>query len=408
MYGDDFTIGDVTSEDIGADSAAVHKGDVCAQDGAVGIGAQVAQVGLPVPNQTLAGFGVVYHQVHIGLGHHFVQLVAKLGLDVLDESVGLCVHLRVAVHQLRGDLALRGDGHLADVGQLGAGGGENYIVAGLVLYGLARDGAVGVAVDEGVQAGGVGDDLSGGPGRGLLVNAAVANGDDHIGACLRGGVNGALNCIVQVLAVVALTEAVDVVAVFVLEVGGGGFGEGFRGADAHVRNLQAAVGLHGVGIGHSLVCPQIYEVAGQVLGVGLLQQGEGYVHPIVELMVAKGGVVVAHLVHDVHQVAAVGQGANGLALDGVAGVNQHDMLMGFLHGVFVGSQVGIPHGVFRGTGIHAAVHVVGVEHHDVVRLFASGKSHGRQRREYQHQCQQHGQDPRGKFTSHVASSFKHG
>ena len=125
-------------------------------------------------------------------------------------------------------------------------------------------------------------------------------------------------------------------------------------------------------------------------------------------MVAEGGVVIAHLVHDVHQVAAVGQGANGLALDGVAGVYQHDMLMGFLHGVFVGSQVGIPHGVFWGTGVHAAVHIVGVENHDVVRLFASGESHGRQRREYQHQCQQHGQDPRGKFASHVASSFKIG
>ena len=123
-------------------------------------------------------------------------------------------------------------------------------------------------------------------------------------------------------------------------------------------------------------------------------------------MVAEGGEIIADLVHDVYEIAAVGQSAHGLALNGVAGVDQNDVLVGLLHGFFVGSQVGVTHCAFGCTGIHAAVHVIGVQNHDVVRLFACGKSHGGQHRQDHHQCQQHGQEPCGMFASHVASSFK--
>ena len=96
MYCDDFAIGEVTSEDVGADAAAVDKGDVCAQDSAVGIGAQVAQVGLRrCESRRLPVSGSLTVRSTLDLATTFVQLVAKLGLDVLDESVGLCVHAAV-------------------------------------------------------------------------------------------------------------------------------------------------------------------------------------------------------------------------------------------------------------------------------------------------------------------------
>ena len=77
-----------------------------------------------------------------------------------------------------------------------------------------------MAVDEGVQAGGVGNDLPAGPRLGGLVHPQVAQGDDVVG--LNGSrVDGLLDRVVQFLTIWTAGDALDVVAVVILEVGGG-------------------------------------------------------------------------------------------------------------------------------------------------------------------------------------------
>ena len=75
-------------------------------------------------------------------------------------------------------------------------------------------------------------------------------------------------------------------------------------------------------------------------------------------MVAGHGHVVAHLVHDVDDVFALGQRAHGRALYGVAAVHQRQVVAGGLIGGLVGGQSGIADGI-----VNAAVYVVGVEYH---------------------------------------------
>ena len=380
MHVNDLLIGDVPCGNVGAHAAAVDKGHVGVQHHPVGVGTQVAQVGLRAAHGALAGGGVFGGQVHVGLGHDLLQHPGKLVVDALHEGRSGLV-LRGAVlgrHQLAGDLAGLGiNDHLAQVGQLGARLGYHHILAGLVLLGLGK-GAVGVPVDQHVNAGGVGNHLGGGPGGALLVHAQVAQRHHVVGALGLGCVYRLLHGVIQILALIALAEAVDVVPLGILEISGGGLGKGLGGVNAHIADLHVAVGQHLVAVQHRLPL-QVGEVGTQIgiLRI-LLGQGQEVVHAVVKLVVARDGQVVAHLVHDVHDVRTLGQRPDGAALDGVAGVHQRHVLraVGRLHGGLVRGHARIAdigHFACVVLGlVNAAVHVVGVQDHDLAALRACG------------------------------------
>ena len=318
---DNIAVGDVADLDVVAHAAAVDEGDVSAQQDAVGVRAQVAEVGLGIADRALA-VRAVDGQLHAGLGNDLLLQGVELIGDGLDIGRRLGVGLdRVQVNILVGDGAVGLNDDLADVGELGAGLLKDDLLAGLILDRFG-EGGVGVTVDEGVKAGGVGNDFLAHPGGGLLVDAEMAEADDIIGARGLGRVDGLLHRIVEVSAVIALAEAIDVVAVGVLEVGRGGLGKGLRRADADERDLHALdfKDLIGVEVGLAVL-------AGEVGGdVGILRQILGnvqeLVHAIVELMVAGNGSIVLEVVHDVDDVLALGERADHAALNMVARVNE--------------------------------------------------------------------------------------
>ena len=143
-----------------------------------------------------------------------------------------------------------------------------------------------------------------------------------VGPSFPGGVYRGLYLVVQVLALVTLTEAVDVLPVLVLEVSGGGLGHGLRGGDAHIGHVHVPVGDHCPGVQHGLAL-SVQEVAAQVRIVCLIghdiQEG---IHAKVKFVVAGDGKIIAHLIHNVHDPAALGQGAQGGTLNSVAVIYQ--------------------------------------------------------------------------------------
>jgi len=100
-------------------------------------------------------------------------------------------------------------------------------------------------------------------------------------------------------------------------------------------------------------------------------------------MVAEGGVVIADFVHDVDQIFALGQGADHVALHGVAAVDQRNIVVGGLHGFFIGCQTCVADVV-----VDRAVDVVRVEHDDVVGLRVRRQGHGGHHAEHHADCQQ--------------------
>ena len=318
---DDIAVGDVADLDVVAHAAAVDEGDVSAQQDAVGVRAQVAEVGLGIADRALA-VRAVDGQLHAGLGNDLLLQGVELIGDGLDIGRRLGVGLdRVQINVLVGDGTVGLNDDLADVGELGAGLLKDDLLAGLILDRFG-EGGVGVAVDEGVKAGGVGNDFLAHPRRGLLVDAEMAEADDIIGARGLSRIDGLLHRIVEVSAVVALAEAIDVVAVGVLEVGGGGLGKGLRRADADERDLHALDLEHLISVEVGLAV-----LAGEVCGdIGILRQILGNVqeliHAIVELMIAGNGSIVLEVVHDVDDVLALGERADHAALNMVARIHE--------------------------------------------------------------------------------------
>ena len=254
-----------------------------------------------------------------------------------------------------------------------------------------------MAVDKDIDAGGVGDHGGGLPLLGGALDAQVAHGHHIVGAGGGGVIYRGLHRVIEVLAVVALGEAVDIVAVFVLEVGGGGLGEGLGGVDAHEGHGHAARLDEGVGVQDGIAL-QIGEVGAEVGILGaVLSQVQEVVHTVVELMVAGHGQIIAHLVHDVHDVGPLGEGTDGAALNGVAAIHQDDVVGAVLglHLGLVGGHAGVAD-VGDGAGllvrglIDPAVHVIGVQDHDLGVRRLGGRD-GNGQREDHRQGQKQGQ-----------------
>ena len=378
MHRDDLTVGDIARGNADTDAAAIDHGDIGTGHGPVSIGAQVAQVGFLPANHTLAADGIIDGQLDLGGGYDGIDDLLVAGFDLGDG-----IAHAVIVDEGGGELAVGGNGQAADIGELGAGGGEDDILAFLILNNIPGDGGVGVAIQHHINAAGVHNDIRGGPGLAVRLDAQVRHGDDILGTFLAGGVHSALYGGIQLLAGIILHKAVDIVAVPILEVGGGGGGDGLGGGNADKGDLYAVGFLDDIGLQHG-VAVLVYKVAADVVKVGLFNQLIELVHAVVELMVAGGGYIVAQLVHDVDDVLALGKGANGVTLNGVAVIYQQDFIACGQQRTLGGGKALVAHAI-----LDAAVGVIGVQDHDVFGRGGriTGTAACQYHDEYQHQCQ---------------------
>ena len=192
----------------------------------------------------------------------------------------------------------------------------------------------------------------------------MCKGDNVGRAVLLGSVDSLLNLVIKVSTLIALGEGINEIAVGILEVGRSGLGEGFGRVDADESDLRVAVGLDLIRLvaGQPLaVLGRIGQVAAKILILGLVDELLELRQGVVEFMVAEGSKVIADFVHDVDQIFTLGQRADDVALHGVAAINERNVVIRGLHLLFVSSQTGIADVVVNG-----AVHVVGVQNHNVV------------------------------------------
>ena len=83
---------------------------------------------------------------------------------------------------------------------------------------------------------------------------------------------------------------------------------------------------------------------------------------IIELVIAKGDVIITHGVHDVDDVTSVRGSAQATALDKIAIGHNGDILVGCLHLVLESGKIGV--------SVNATMDVVLIKHDDV--LWRSG------------------------------------
>ena len=188
----------------------------------------------------------------------------------------------------------------------------------------------------------------------------MAQADDGIGTPELGLVDGFLHRIVQLPAVLAAQDIIDVAALgFVHEVGRGRFGECFRGGHAHKGDPAAAHAEEFDRGQHPEPGAQVDPVAGDVRELCFPEDSLSAGHAVVELMVAGGGQIVARLIHQLDDGGTVVHGAVGRTLDMVTGIHQQDIPAGVLDALFQGGNGGI--GRLGGFVVDVGMDIVGVE-----------------------------------------------
>ena len=166
--------------------------------------------------------------------------LAQLGVDLGDPCILDGLDLGVGAgplgDQLGGDGTLGGDGHLADGTEVLTGLGQDDGVAVLVGNFLHGDGGMAVAVDEGIQAGGIGDQLLGGPGLGSGIVAQVTQSNDIVSFVLD-FVDGLLHISVQSSTIFTAGNTVNILPFFILEISRCRFCKCLRCCDTNECNL---------------------------------------------------------------------------------------------------------------------------------------------------------------------------
>ena len=240
------------------------------------------------------------------------------------------------------------------MGALGAGGDEQR-VADLVAGGnggYLGVGVLGVAVDEHVDAGDLGENVNGAVARGLVADAEVAEADDVIAAVGHESVNLVLGVAVE------LVPGHEADADYLGRMGlGGGLG-GLKAEEAYL----GAADLDGpAGVEHGLA------VAGDVGDdgeLGVLGDVREVLPAVVKLVVAQRGHIVAGEVHELDGGGALGLTHIDAALDEVAVVDQqHRGALGLVLGL-EGRDLGVV--------LDGAVDVVGVDDDDLAGGLGGG------------------------------------
>ena len=336
QHGVDVLLGDVARLDGRADAAAVRDGDhvlhrdldrgvaadlpehgVRDQVAEVGLGVTVAVGGLRAVERDLAdgkllAIGLV-DGVDDGLGGRGDLLIARFVVNDGDVLAFDLLLVPDALELVADDL-LRGvvNGDDADVGKSRARGLDVLAVR------AGGDHAVGVAVDDEVDALHVLGQVIGGVGLGAAVDAQVGQADDEVCALLLEGFDLRVRAGIELFAVLAREElqALDQLRV--------GLGLRFGRLETEEADLHAALFDDGVGIENGLAVGAEH-VGAQDLELGSLHVLRQLGIAVVELMVADGGHIVAGGIHHRHRVRALVDADVDGALTVVAGVGQDDL-----------------------------------------------------------------------------------
>ena len=310
-------VGDVASRNVRTHAAAVDKRNVSVQHVQISVRAQVAQVRLCAAHRAVPRLGILRGQVVRRVGHNLLQqrLILRLDAGNVRRRIRVVLHLLGRGQQLDLQAAVLQEAQLADVRELRTRLSVQNRLAVLVRE-LGVDRAVAVAVDHSVHAAHMRDHFRCRPGRGLLVDAQVTHQDHVVRAIGSRRVDRSLGRGVQTLAGAVLAEAVNVLARLVLEVDRRGLGQRLGRANAHDGHLLAVRLKDLVGVQHGsggLAVHVVHEVRRHVGIIGFLHVREEARHGVVELVVAGHRHVIAHEVHDVDDVAAFAQSADGAA-----------------------------------------------------------------------------------------------
>ena len=360
QHADDVAIGDIACVDVVTDTTAVLHADVGLQGIAVGIGHEVAGIGLLSAYDPLVVL-VAHHEGVVGMGYLLGGNFLHLPFDVVGGGRDLRVLevIVLALDEFGDETAVGGDDEFADVVELSTRLGDGDLTAVEVLHLHALDNLMGVAVEHDIDATGVVDEAMRTDTHRL--GCLTHMGEQHhiVGPILAGIIDSLLDELIEGLRLqVVEQDAVGVVEGIALE------DHRLWGAGADKGHLLVAILMDDVGGIDRILLTCLIEIGTDDGGVDLLEQLPQARHAIVELVVAQREGVVVHQFHDVGDVLALRDGSRGVALQEVATTDEtHIGGILELDGVAQAGHLRI--------AVDAAMHIVLVEDHNALHSRAT-------------------------------------
>ena len=399
VHGNQIAVGHRARRDVRTDAAAVDRHQIAHQTAVRreiqhGVGAQIAQVRLLLAGDPTQPIVAEAAQQLLGRADRRLLLLLHLALELrhqlgdgrilaaplLDKLSRHAVDAR-RIQRGRRRAVSRVDLDASEALELRARLRDDDVLASLVLHRLDIH-LVAVAVHDDVDSARMGDHGVASPLPDRAGFPQVRHQHDVVGLALVARlIDSGLHGVVELLAALVAAEAVDDVAVFVLETVGRGRSERGRRGRADERDAHPA-GSRGI-FQHAIRvedagAARIQIIAAHVRHALGLAQGEELLLAVVEFMVARNEQVVAAGADDLGRGFALRERTLETALHIVAGIDQlHVGLAVFLALRFgVVDERRVPELGFRVGKL--AVHVVGVQDDDGGRRGAVRGSRSRQ------------------------------
>ncbi len=371
QHADDVAIGDVASADVVTDATSVLHTDVSLHGMAVGIGHDVAGIGLHATNLHLVVL-VGHLEGIVAMSY----LLRRDGFHQLADAVGDGADTGVFVGDFLGfekvcrHTTVRSDEQFTDVGKLGTGLCDNNVATVEILDGHTLENFVGMAIEHDIDATRIVDEQVGIEAQRLGGLTDVGEQYHVVGTLATGFIDGLLDELVEGLRLeVVEQDAVGVVEGIALEdhrFGRAGSDEGNLLVAILMDDIRCIVRFGGAGI---------EEIDARHGSTNLFQQLTHAGHAIIELMVAQRQGVVVHQVHDVGNILSLRDGSGGVALQEVAHADSTGI--GRIRTVDGVTQSG--HCL---VAVDAAMDVILVEYHDAllsnIVLAAQQEDHGKE------------------------------
>ena len=355
---------DIACRNIYADTAAVDKCYIRSALIQISVCAQITKVRLchtDDPDRvavTICCFRIIDHKIDRGLGDNLIQRFIQFSCSFIDffrhtvaeaQKFGCRHFIGPGIYAGLNAAVFRTYARISDPLHLRSAGTAVHIPAILVLHDdLVK--IMAVSVQEHVDSRRVADHIRIGPGLALRFISQMSHDKYIIRAFSPGIIHCCLYGIVHTFSGIILQEAVDEIALFILEILRRGGRQCLRCCHTDKGNLDIIELLDDVRVKDQFSF--FIEVAADVGELCHLCQFQETVHAIIKLMIAGDRDLISHFIHQFDAFFTGRHCSQGFTLYGVSVIHEYDVIPGRFHLLFDGLQANVAKSL-----INSAVHV---------------------------------------------------
>ena len=211
-------VGYNTCLDFVTNATAVHNNHITVQHGLKCIGDKICQAAFAIAHQTLAGLGVVALQLNNSLTHGLIKHGLVSGHFPGNNLLHLGIIANIGLAQSAADFTIGADNQLAHGLELGAGLGDEHILAHIVFDIFTLNSFMGMSIYYCIHTTGIGSNALAIPILNGAIEAQMTHYKHIVSAIFSGSIDALLQSSVKLASCFVLVKAVDIISLPILKV----------------------------------------------------------------------------------------------------------------------------------------------------------------------------------------------